>query len=157
MNAPLKIEVQLQELANDAVRCGWDPIEIEERLTADLDAAIDRVGVPELSEAARELHGLGLVPPPIPEELRGLSRGELLTRRRRLVEAWQKTWAAADYRADKLHELAEAPDAAAAVDAVARWGPLDGRRVPKPLPAADAPAQDAAVSLASLHTRVLGY
>jgi hypothetical protein len=65
---------------------------------------------------------------------------ELNRQRFALLREWQSTLADAFYRADKLEELDDAPDAASAADAVIRWNLLDGQpRQPRPLEPAEPP------------------
>ena len=63
---------------------------------------------------------------------------------------------AANYHADKLDELADAADAATALEAVARWNILDGKpRSTPPLPAADPPSVAPRVPPAQVYAAVL--
>ncbi len=106
----------LDELAAYAAALADDPAlaagEIEERLAADLDTAI--------FEAEHDLaHGSADA-----DTRRRLT--DLRLKRERLSAAWGRALLAAEYRADKLDELAGAPDAATAAEAVTRWNLLDG-------------------------------
>jgi hypothetical protein len=134
------------------------PDEIEERLTADLDMAIAAAEAgDDLTPDARRLHGLS-APAAVPIRWQGMPLRQLRAERDRLVRAWAATLAAADYRADKLQELEAAPDAAAAVDAVARWNLLDGApRLTVDPPAAEPPVPLPGASKAELHASVLGH
>jgi hypothetical protein len=80
------------------------PMEIEERLVSDIEravASVDGEGAQDapLPPEARVLHGLP-EPPPLPNDLQGLSVAALQDRQERLIDRWSAATAAADYQAD---------------------------------------------------------
>lgn len=135
----------LPRLAAHALAAGLHPADIEEQLTADLDAAI--------FEAEHDLaHGLA------DSETRQRLR-RMQAKRDRLIAAWNAAQTAAEYRADKLAELDDTPDAAAAADAVGRWDLLNAtwQTPPAAFPPADAPALPSPISTAAVHAKVLHH
>jgi hypothetical protein len=133
--------------------------DVEEQLTADIDAAI---AVAESTEAgltseSRQLHGL-LPLLAVREQWRGMCLPQLRAERDRLLRAWSEAAAAASYTADKHEELDTAPDAASAAAAVARWRLLDRRPHDAPAPAeADPPAPLPHATKADVHAAVLRH
>ncbi|MFL5284286.1 MAG: hypothetical protein ACJ8AW_25670, partial [Rhodopila sp.] len=114
----------LRRIADQIAGTDVDPIEVEAELLADIDAAI--------FDAQHDLVHRG--------DQTARRRIRILNRQRdQISRTWHKAVGHAEYHAAKLDELAEAPDAATAADAVARWGLLDARRVAKPLPPATPP------------------
>ena len=114
----------LRHIADEIAGTDIDPVAVEGELLADIDAAI--------FEAQHDLaHRADRI---AQQRIRTLNR-----QRDWIIRAWHAAVGQADYHVDKLSELAEAPDAATAADAVSRWGLLSGRRTSKPFPAA-APA-----------------
>jgi hypothetical protein len=135
---------RLAAFAERAVADGLDLAEAEQQLTDELDAAI--------FDAEHDLaHGHAT-----PAAHAHLAR--LQARRQRLLDDWYEVHAAASYRADKLAELDEAPDAATAAAAVTRWNVLGPAYInPPPLPVAEAPALPQRVSPSEVHAAVLHH
>ena len=134
--------------------------DIEDVLRDQIDVAIgvaeaEAAGAQPLSAKARALHGLA-EPPPVAKHLRGMSVRALHATQDRVQCDWWAAERAADYRADKQAELDGAPNAATAVDAVARWNVLgDKYRVTGELPPAEPAASLPGASKAELHAAVL--
>lgn len=118
----------------------FDPLDAEEQILADLDAAIFDA---EYDLARGDKTARARLP-------------QLNRTRSRILRAWHSALGAAEYRHAKRAELADAPDAATAADAVSRWGLLNGRRTPKPLPPAEPPFELPTATRRDLHAAVEG-